>query len=162
MGEMWGSKLSVLEGFGVAAGLAIWAEEVAKRGAVSLMCDNLEFVFAFRKGHSKDIHIYSLAKLVHDVGLGLGAQVRIFHTGRRTSVGDKVVDHLSKYEMDDAHSLVPNMLDVRDRLPRTMENWINKPRPCQDLGRKVLVELSRKFPVKLGRDYRADMEASST
>ena len=31
MGEKWGSKLSVLEGFGGAADLSIWAEEVARR-----------------------------------------------------------------------------------------------------------------------------------
>ena len=122
------------------------------------MCDNLGFVYAFRKGHSKDIHIYTLAKAVHDIGLGLGAQVRIFHTGRRTSVGDKVVDHLSKYEMVAVRNLVPNMLDVRDQLPRVLGDWINKPRPCQDLGRKALVELSRRFPVKTDRDYRTDMD----
>ena len=81
----------------------------------------------------------------------------IFHTGRRTSVGDKVVDHLSKFEMKEAHELVPGLKDVGERVPNSLNMWINKPLPCHDLGRRVLVELGRRFPVKLGRDYRRDL-----
>ena len=81
----------------------------------------------------------------------------IVHTGRRTSVGDKIVDHLSKDEMDSVEHLSPGMKDVGDNLPKALSEWIKKPVPRVDLGRQVLAELSGKFPVKLGRDYRQDL-----
>ena len=127
------------------------------RGAVTLMCDNLGFVFAWKTGHSRDLSIYTMSKLVNDVAAGLGAQVMIVHTGRRTSVGDKIVDHLSKDEMDSVEHLSPGMKDVSDKLPKALGEWIKKPVPRVDLGRQVLTELSGKFPVKLGRDYRKDL-----
>ena len=122
------------------------------------MCDNLGFVYANKAGHSKDLHIYTIAKALNDVCLGLGARMKVYHTGRRTSVGDKVVDHLSKHEMEAAANLIPGMSDVSDKLPEAVGEWIRRPLPKQDLGRKVLEELQGRFPVKLGRDYRQDLE----
>ena len=107
------------------------------------MCNNMRFVWAFRNGHSKDLAIYTLAKLIFDVGKGLGANVRIIHTGRRTSVGDQVVDHLSKHEMSQVASLVPGMTDVSTAFSPVLRSWIMKPVSSRGLGRNVLVELNR-------------------
>ena len=72
-------------------------------------------------------------------------------------MGDQVVDHLSKHEMDKVASLVPGMRYVSSSISQVLRNWIRKPVPNRGLGREVLVELERQFPVKVGRDYRQDL-----
>ena len=57
------------------------------------------FVWAHRKGQSKDEWIYTLAKMMEDFCQGVGVKLKLFHTGRRTTVGERVVDALSKGNM---------------------------------------------------------------
>ena len=64
-----------------------------------MSCDNMGFVWAYFNGNSKDELVYTLAKGLHDLAEGLGIQIQVFHQRRRTDLGDKVADHLSKYEM---------------------------------------------------------------
>jgi hypothetical protein len=89
----------VLEGFGGSAGLPVWVEEIVEAGAVAVFVDNSGFVWAHRRGSSRDEYIWTLAKFMVDFGRGLGVKVRLFHTGRRTSGGERIADALSKGNM---------------------------------------------------------------
>ena len=68
-------------------------EEIVE--AMALYVDNSGFVWAHRKGSSTDELIYTLAKFMEGFCAGLGVKVKLFHTGRRTSMGERVVDALS-------------------------------------------------------------------
>ena len=50
--------------------------------------------------------MYSVVKAVLDISDGLGVNVKFCHTGRRSEVGEKVADHLSKGELAQAGQLV--------------------------------------------------------
>ena len=39
-----------------------------------------------------------------------------------------------------------------------LATWIERPRVMLDLGRKLLLELSERLAVQVGRDYRSDMK----
>ena len=104
--------LTFLEGFGGAGGLPVWVEEIVEAGAVALYIDNSGFVWAHRKGSSRDDYIYTLAKLVEDFCAGVGLRVKLFHTGRRTSVGERVADALSKGNMKAVEDEMPGAVDV--------------------------------------------------
>ena len=51
------------------------------------------FVWAHRKGQSKDEWIYTIAKMMEDFCQGVGVKLRLFHTGRRTTVGRGLQTH---------------------------------------------------------------------
>ena len=53
-------------------------------------------MWAHRKGQSKDEWIRTIAKMMEDFCLGVGVKLKLFHTGRRTTVGERVADALSK------------------------------------------------------------------
>ena len=98
--------------FGGAGGLPVWGEEIVETGAVALYIENSGFVWAHRKGSSRDDYIYTLAKLVEDFCAGVGLSVKLFHTGRRTSVGERVADALSKGNMKAVEDEMPGAVYV--------------------------------------------------
>ena len=53
--------------------------------------------------------------------------------------------------------MVPDMTDVSAGISPVLRNWISKPIPSRGLDRLDLVELNKKFPVHVGRDYRQDL-----
>ena len=67
-GRTWGRRLTVLEGYGGAQALPAWVEAIVEAGAVALYIDNAGFVYAHRKGCSKDEWIYTLAKFIQASG----------------------------------------------------------------------------------------------
>ena len=42
-GQTWGRRLTILEGFGAAQTMVIWAEDIVDAGAVASMVDNTGF-----------------------------------------------------------------------------------------------------------------------
>ena len=48
-------------------------------------------MWAHRKGQSKDEWIWTIAKMMEDFCLGVGVKLKLFHTGRRTTVGERLV-----------------------------------------------------------------------
>ena len=108
-----------------------------------MQVDNLGFVYATRSGCSTDKVIYTLSKCLKDVADGLGIQVAVFHTGRRTSVGDQVADDLSKGNLGNMEDLIGGSTDVGARMSKVLLYWLKFPRVDVDLGRRVLVELAR-------------------
>ena len=84
--------------------------------------------------------------------------VRIFHTGRRTTVGERVADALSKGNFGEVELEMPGAVDVTHRCSRVLTRWISDPRVDRALGRKVLQEMAVRGEVMVGRDYFLDME----
>jgi hypothetical protein len=138
--------------------MLVWAEEIVKAGAVVIMVDNSGFCWAHKKGCSRCDYIYTLAKFIEDMSLGLGVQAKVFHTGRRTSSGERVADALSQGMMDEVEMEMPGARDVSARASKVLLNWIANQRVYRELGRKGLMEVSRGCEVVQGRDYTMDMQ----
>ena len=83
---------------------------------------------------------------------------RIFHTGRRTSVGERVADELSKGNFAEVEAEMPGAVDVTHRCSRVLSWWIHDPRVDRALVRRCLQEMAVRSDVLVGRDYVLDME----
>ena len=90
------------------------------------------------------------------MGVGIGVNVRLFHTGRRTGMGERVADALSKGNMQEVRNEMPAGIDVSERSSKVLLRWIGNPRVDRALGRKGLLEVAGRCNVELGRDYEAD------
>ena len=55
-----------------------------------------------------------MAKYIEDMNVGLGVKAKIFHTGRRTSIGERVADALSKGKMEEVDQEMRGAIDVTD------------------------------------------------
>jgi len=157
-GKKWGKSLSVLEGFGGSAGLPVWVEEIVEAGAVAVFIDNSGFVWAHRKGCSRDEYVWTLAKFMEDFGRGLGVKVKLFHTGRRTSKGERIADALSKGNMEEVKNEMPDGVDVSEKCSKVLNRWIHDPRVDRDLARRVLGEVQSKVEVFIGMNITLEME----
>ena len=111
------------------AGLPVWVEEIVEAGAVAVFIDNSGFVWAHRKGCSRDEYVWTLAKFMEDFGKGLGV----------------------KTEM-------PEGLDVSERCSKVLERWIHGRRVDRDLARRVLGEVQSKVDVFIGMNITLEME----
>ena len=49
---------------------------------------------------------------MNDMSKGLGVKAKIFHTGRRTSIGESVADALSKGKLEEVFLEMPGAVDV--------------------------------------------------
>ena len=83
---------------------------------------------------------------------------RIFHTGRRSSVGERVADALSKGNLAEVEEEMPGAVDVTHMCSQVLSRWINDPRVDRALGRRCLQEMAVRADVAVGRDYVLDME----
>ena len=155
-GVRWGRKLSLLEGFACLLTVPLWAKDIQQAGGAALMCDNIGFMWAHRNGCSSDEYIWTLAKCLADLSLGLGVQIKVFHTRRRTSVGDELADDLSKGKLDMVEELMPGGIDISYRVSKVLLDWIKNPFVKMELGRKVLLELQNSDGLLAdpGFDYR--------
>jgi len=140
------------------AGLSVWVEEIVEAGAVAVFIDNSGFVWAHRKGFSRDEYVWTLAKFMEDFGRGLGVKVKLFHTGRRTSKGERIADALSKGNMDEVKNEMPDGVDVSEKCSKVLNRWIHDPRVDRDLARRVLGEVQSKVEVFIGMNITLEME----
>ena len=83
---------------------------------------------------------------------------RILHTGRRSSVGERVADALSKGNLAEVEEEMPGAVDVTHRCSQVLSRWIHDPRVDRALGRRCLQEMAVRADVAVGRDYVLDME----
>ena len=51
----------------------------------------------------------------------------------------------------------PQGVQWEGKTSRVLATWIEKPKVMLDLGRRLLLELSDRLEVHVGRDYRLDM-----
>ena len=157
-GRQYGRSLTLLEGFGGLGGVPVWVEEIVEAGAVALYIDNSGFVWAHTKGSSRDDYIYTLAKCLQDFCTGVGVLVKIFHTGRRTSPGERVADALSKGNMREVEDEWPGAVDMSVKRSVVLDRWIQDPRVDRDLARRLLREVQSRVEVQIGMDYTMEME----
>ena len=121
-------------------------------------CDNIGFTWAFYNGDSKDELVYTPANALSDMADGLGIVIQVFYQRRRMELGDQLADHLSKGEWKQVEAIWPEEVQWTGRPSRVLAAWIERPRVVLDLGRKLLLELSERLDVHVGRDYRSDMK----
>ena len=115
-------------------------------------------MWAHRKGQSKDEWIWRIAKMMEDFCLGVGVKLRLVHTGRRTTVGERVADALSKGDWKEVESEMPGAVDVSGRKSVLLDRWLNDPRVDRDLASRVLREVSTRVDVHIGKNYVLEME----
>ena len=77
------------------------------------------------------------------MSVGLGVQAKVYHTGRRTIMGERVADALSKGKMEEVEQEMSGARDVSARASRVLLDWIANPRVDRELERKGLLEVSR-------------------
>ena len=156
MAEKWGAKMTLLEGFAALEALICWLPAVKRRGSAVIRVDNIGFCYAWRKQHSRDLYIYTLTKAMRDIEQMLEIKIEVYHVPRRSAVGDQIVDHLSKNEVEKVEELVGK----EGRIVATstlLDNWIRRPFVAWDLGKRILEGLKYE---RLGawRDYVADLK----
>ena len=159
MGERWGSKLTLLEGYAAFMAMMNWLPEIRRRGSVIMRVDNIGFCYAFRKGHSRDLYIYTLVKAIAYIAQQLEIRVHIVHVPRRTCLGDEIVDHLSKGESSDVMKLRPGAKCTTIRCEYLLK-WIRQPKVSWDLGRQILLSLDD-WKGLVGLDYKVHMREIS-
>ena len=121
------------------------------------MIGNLGFCCANKSGCSTDEVIWTLSKCLAALSEGLGVQIRVFHTGRRTSLGDKVADDLSKGKIAQVMLDLPGSKNIIDSVSRVMLDWLRNPQVDMELGRAVLKELAARpgLDVYVGFSYKS-------
>ena len=70
------------------------------------------------------------------------SNAKIFHNSRRTSVGERVADALSKGKMDEVNHEMPGAIDVTNRASKVLLDWIKNAQVDRTLGRKCLVKVA--------------------
>jgi hypothetical protein len=141
LGVRFAHKLSCLEGFGSLVGLTA-VPDLVRNAEVELLNDNSGFVGAFQKKHSRCPYLYTIAKAIYDVGLGLNCVVRVTKTRRCSGLGEVAADALSKGEWASAWEAMPFKYDDPAFIPRSLLLWIRNPMPDLELGQRVLTEMS--------------------
>ena len=126
-GQTWGRTLSVLEGFGAAQCVTLWVKEIVRIGAAAIYVDNAGFVFACGNGTSRFEYVYTMA--------GMGVNIKLFHTGRRTTAGERICDALSKGEFSEMRQGMSDGKDISGRASKVLLRWINDPKVTGSLGR---------------------------
>ena len=119
------------------------------------MIDNLGFVYANASGCSTDEHIWTQSKCVSALAEGLGVQMKVFHTSRRTSLGDRVADDLSKGKVELVRQELATLVDISHRVSKILMAWLNSPTVNMELGRDVLMVLKATtgLDVHVGMSY---------
>ena len=148
-GARWGRRLTFLEGFTGLLAVPLWAAEIQEAGGAALMIDNIGFCYASSSGCSEDEILWTLSKALADLAEGLGVPIRVFHTARRTSLGDKVADDLSKGKIPDVMQALPGSKDVSCWASRVLLSWLATPKVDMELGRAVLLELAARAEVEV-------------
>ena len=91
------------------------------------------------------------------MAVGMGVSVRLFHTGRRTTMRERVADTLSKGNMEEVAMEMPEGKDVSGRASKVLLGWMRNPVVDRAMARRGLLEVSARCEVELGRDYAADV-----
>ena len=157
MGKRWGRKLSLLEGFAAVMTIPVWAAEIQRAGGAAIMVDNIGFMWASQNGNSRDEHVWTLVNCLDSLARGLGVKIKVFHTRRRTSLGDQVADDLSKGVLYKLNDYLPGHSDITSTVSRTLVKWIERPMVRFELGRQILneIEAARSLDVNAGPSYTA-------
>ena len=113
------------------------------------------FMWAYKNGSSSEELVWTLAKCLSSISQGLGVPVKVFHTRRRTDLGDKLADNLSKNKLESIKHAMPGSSDRSHEVSRVLIEWLRNPSVRMELGRDVLMELKTKSKaaVEVGLSY---------
>ena len=113
---------------------------VAKGDCESWSCsnyvDNAGFVYTCGNESIKCEFVYSMATFIQDMSEGMGVNIKLFHTSRRTPAGERNCDALSKVEFKEVRQEMPNGKDISSRASKVLLRWINNPVVTRSLGRQ--------------------------
>ena len=131
----------MLEGFAAVISIPVWAAEIQRAGGAAILVDNIGFMWAAHNGNSRDEHVWTLVNCLDSLARGLGVNIKVFHTKRRTSLGDQIADDLSKGIVSNLNDSLPGHSDVSYTASRVLLKWIERPMVKFELGRDVLLEV---------------------
>ena len=86
-------------------------------------------------------HVWTLVNCLDSLARGLGVNIKVFHTRRRTTLGDQIADDLSKGVVSNLNDSLPGHSDVSYTASRVLLKWIERPIVKFELGRDVLLEV---------------------
>ena len=75
-------------------------------------------------------------------------EIKGFHTSRRT-IGDQLADDLSKGLVGSTATLLPDSVDVSEKVSKVLLHWITDPYVKMELGRSVLLEIQRSIELDI-------------
>ena len=155
MGQRWGRKLSLLEGFAAVMSIPVWAAKIQRAGGAAILVDNIGFMWATHNGFSRDEHVWTLVNCLDSLARGLGVRIKVFHTRRRTNLGDQIADDLSKGVLSSLNDSLPGHIDLSSTASKTLLKWIERPMVKFELGRDVLLEVkaSMCLDINVGPSY---------
>ena len=145
-----------MEGFAAIMSIPVWATEIQRAGGAALLVDNIGFMWAAQNGNSRDEHVWTLVNCLDNLSRGLGVNIKVFHTRRRTRLGDQIADDLSKGFLHRLHDSLPGHRDVSSMASRALLKWIERPMVRFELAREVLLE------VKMSMDLDVNASPSYT
>jgi hypothetical protein len=150
-GKKISRKMSALELVGPLVALAAGADWCRSK-SVRIWVDNIGSVRIWKKGYSTNCQLCTtLVKAIATVAAGLGCMVHIDKVTRCSSTGAILADALSKADFVKFRDVarVRNWELRREPawVPVSVLQWIDCPRVDDDLGEKILCEISRSTPV---------------
>ena len=145
-GEKFASKLSVLE---AVAALALMSSEPAllKGRAVRIFTDNKGFYYSYNKGYSSDPYLMTVVMALSAMARALDINLWVRWTPRRSGLGERVADDLSKADFRAARENIPRLSKEPSDISRTLISWIENPIQSRVLGQAMVEECSRITPV---------------
>jgi len=150
-GKRVGGKMSALELVGPLIALSVWADRF-RCGAVVFFVDNAGSVCIWQKGYSSSCPLAStLVAAMAAVAAGIGATVCVEKITRCSDPGTVMADALSKSAFGkfwEAATATDWALPPEpEAVPRSILRWLANPLPDEDLGTKILKELSQTVPM---------------
>jgi len=123
-----------------------------KNKSIKIWVDNSASVFIWKKGYSTSCELSTtLVIAIAKVAAGLGCAVDICKITRCSNVFATLADHLSKANFAQFRSLASkNYLDMPlepSLIPNSLLRWIDNPKEDDQLGDKILNDLSSKLLV---------------
>jgi hypothetical protein len=150
-GKKLSRKLSALELVGPLVCVAA-AVEKCRDQLVRIWVDNIGSVKIWKKGYSSSCDLCStLVTAIATVAAAIGCRLSIDKITRCSTREAEMADALSKAEFTRCRRLgLEAEYQLQTELawvPRSILDWLSRPEPDDDLGKKVLVELARSVPV---------------
>ena len=146
-GKKVSRKLAALELIGPLVALVAFAD-TCRRQNVDIWVDNSGSVAIWKKGYSNGCRLCTtLVKAISTVAAGLGCLVNIRKITRCSETGATLADLLSKGKFQQFRRTAGaqgwKLSTAPASVPDTLKAWIWRPKPDDELGHKILVELAQ-------------------
>ena len=140
LGVRFSQKLCMLEGYAALLGL-VTIPDVARNSDIELMVDNSGFIGVYGKKHSACPYSYTIAKAIHDVGVGFGCRVKVINTRQCSGPGEVAADALSHRDFEQVWAQMPLKHQDPARIPPILLRWIQDQDQDQDPHQSVVIAL---------------------